>query len=204
MKQLSIIVLFILLFVSCSSRVNRDNISQEQDTTIVFTKVAVLQLPFPEELRDSVVHIFNADMSVYATFEYDSVSEETRCKALDGQIITYAPSWNLMDCFYEDYNAEYGKIRVGDSWKLIRKDAIYEVHDLNSYFSSLEYWPNKSDVFYREDLLTTIPHQDPSSMKCKIKKVKNGWFLVGDGDFEAWVRWKNGSHVLQDRIRYEI
>ena len=80
MKQLSIIVLFILLFASCSSGVNRDNVTQKQDTTIVFSKVAVLQLPFPEELRDSVVHIFNTDMSVFATFEYDSVSEETRCK----------------------------------------------------------------------------------------------------------------------------
>jgi hypothetical protein len=184
--------------------VNHDNVSQEQDTTIVFTNVAVLQLPFSEELRDSAVHIFNTDMSVYATFEYDSVSEETRCKALDGQIITYAPSWNLMDCFYENYNAEYGKIRVGDSWKLIRKDAIYEVHDLDSYFSSLEYCPNDIDVFYKEDFVTTIPHQDPSSLKCKIKKVKNDWFLVGDGDFEAWVRWKKGSHVLQNRLRYEI
>lgn len=73
-------LLLILLFASCSSGVNRDNVSQEQDTTIVFSKVAVLQLSFPEELRDSVVHIFNTDMSVFATFEYDSVSEETRCK----------------------------------------------------------------------------------------------------------------------------
>ena len=109
-----------------------------------------------------------------------------------------------MDCFYEDDNAEYGKIRVGDSWELIRKDAIYEVHNLDSYFSSLEYCPNDTDVFYKEDFMTTIPHQDPSSMKCKIKKVKNDWFLVGDGNFEAWIRWKNGSYVFQDRIRYEI
>ena len=52
--------------------------------------------------------------------------------------------------------------------------------------------------------MTTILHQDLSSLKCKIKKVKNDWFLVGDGNFEAWIRWKNGSYVFQDRIRYEI
>ena len=200
--------IIVLFFASCTSCVNREHNSPKQDsiasdTNIVFSKVAVLKIPFPEELKDTV-HIFNIDMSVYATFSYDSISEETRCKALEGNVITYAPSWNLIDCFYEDYDAEYGRIRVGDSWKFIRKDAIYDVYNLDSYFSSLEYWPNKSDVFYQEDLHTIIPHKDPSSLKCKIIKVKNDWFLIQDRDFKAWVRWKHGSNVLQDRLRYEI
>lgn len=200
--------ILVLFLVSCSSGVNREHNSQKQDsiasdTNIVFSKVAVLKIPFPEELNEKV-RIFNTDMSVYATFSYDSISEETRCKALEGNVITYAPSWNQIDCFYEDYNAEYGKIRVGDSWKLIRKEAIYDVHSLDSYFSSLEYCPNKSDVFYQEDLHTIIPHKDPSSLKCKVMKVKNDWFLIQDGDFKAWVRWKHGSKVLQDRLRYDI
>ena len=200
--------ILVLFFASCTFGVNREQNSQKQDsiasdTSIVFSKIAVLKIPFPEELNDSV-HILNTDMSVYATFTYDSISEETRCKALEGNVITYAPSWNLIDCFYEDYNAKYGKIRVGDSWKLIRKDVIYDVHNLDSYFSSLEYWPNKSDIFYQEDLHTIIPHKDSSSLKCKIKKVRNDWFLIQDGDFKAWVRWKHGSNVLQDRLRYNI
>ena len=200
--------ILVLFLASCSSGVNREHNSQKQDsiasdTNVVFSKVAVLKIPFPEELNDSV-HIFNTDMSVYATFSYDRISEETRCKALEGKVITYAPSWNLIDCFYEDYDAEYGKIRIGDSWKLIRKEAIYDVHSLDSYFSSLEYYPEKSDVFYQEDLHTIIPHKDPSSLKCKVMKVKNDWFLIQDGDFKAWVRWKHGSKVLQDRLRYDI
>lgn len=200
--------ILVLFLASCTSGVNREQNSQKpdpiaSDTNIVFSKIAVLKIPFPEELNDSV-HILNTDMSVYATFSYDSISEETRCKALEGNVITYAPSWNLIDCFYEDYNAEYGKMRVGDSWKLIRKDVIYDVHNLDSYFSSLEYWPNNTDIFYQEDLHTIIPHKDSSFLKCKIIKVKNDWFLIQDGDFKAWVRWKHGSKVLQDRLRYDI
>lgn len=61
--------ILILFLASCSSGVNREHNSQKHDsiasdTNIVFSKVAVLKIPFPEELNKKV-HIFNIDMSVY-------------------------------------------------------------------------------------------------------------------------------------------
>lgn len=207
MKVFVQLIMIVVLCISCNSTNNVENIaiSQNNDSVNVeFSKIAQLQLPFPEDMHDSIASIYNMDYSVFANFEYDTASEEMRCEALKGNVVAYYPSWNMMNFFYEDYDSIYGKIRVGENWKLIKKELIYNVHELNSFLCSLEFWPEPTDLFFQDDFNTKIDVPNASILKCKIKAVKGDWIQVQDGDFKAWTKWKNSSIVYADRLRYEI
>ena len=45
---------------------------------------------------------------------------------------------------------------------------------------------------------------ETNELKCKIKEVKGDWIKIQNGEFKAWVKWKNGSTVFQDCLRFDI
>ena len=140
-KYISLIILAIL----CMSfkPANGQNTDIHNSDTVEFTKIAQLCVPFPEDMKDSVC---------YANFEYDTITEETRCEALKGNVFSYHPSWDIIYFFYEDFDTEYCRIRVGESWKLIKKKLIYDIHELVPFLCSMEYWAKQTDEFFQEDL----------------------------------------------------
>ena len=71
--------------------------------------------------------------------------------------------------FYEDFDTEYCRIRVGESWKLIKKKLIYDIHELVPFLCSMEYWAKQTDEFFQEDLKTKIEPSNRHELKCKIK-----------------------------------
>ena len=198
-KYILILTLF-YLSISCNGQpVQMPNVEKND-----FTKIAILSLPFPEDIRDSVAYVYNLDMSVYTCFEFDSISSETKCGSLKGKIMAYYPSWDMMAFFYEHYNDRYCKIRVGNSWKILRNELIYNVCELDSFLCSAEFWPKQNDLFFQDDLETKISPPNVSLLKCKIIKVMGDWIQVQDDKFKAWIKWKDGSYVFPDRIRFDI
>ena len=196
----------IILAILCMSfkPANGQNTDIHNSDTVEFTKIAQLCVPFPEYMRDSVCSVYNMDFSVYANFEYDTITEETRCEALKGNVFSYHPSWDIIYFFYEDFDTEYCRIRVGESWKLIKKKLIYDIHELVPFLCSMEYWAKQTDEFFQEDLKTKIEPSNRHELKCKIKEVKGDWIEIKNGEFKAWVKWKNGSTVFQDCLRFDI
>lgn len=200
--RLNIIFMLTLSYLSISC--GGQNIQTQGNGKKTFTQVAILCLPFPESIRDSAVYVYNSDMSIYTCFEYDSISSETRCDRLKEKIVAYYPSWDVMCFFYEGYNDKYCKIRVGEDWKLLRKELVYNVCELDSFLFSAEYWPEQNDSFYQDDLKTRKKAPNASMLKCNITKVMGDWLQVQDGEFKAWIKWKDGSYVFQDRLRFDI
>ena len=200
-----LLIIFSLLCMSLKPTTGQNTDIHNSDTVAVeFFRIAQLCVPFPEGLSDSILSVYNLDFSVYANFEYDTISEEIRCEALKGNVFYYYPSWDIIYFFYEDFDTEYCRIRVGESWKLIKKKLIYDIYELVPFLCSMEYWTNQTDEFFQEDLKTKIEPSDIPALKCKIKDVKGDWIKIQNGEFKAWVKWKNGSIVFQDCLRLDI
>ena len=86
----------IILAILCMSfkPANGQNTNIHNSDTVEFTKIAQLCVPFPEDMRDSVCSVYNMDFSVYANFEYDSITGETRCEALKGNVLSLSYTMN--------------------------------------------------------------------------------------------------------------
>ena len=93
---------------------------------------------------------------------------------------------------------------VGNTWKLIEKQYIYRIEEMQSFMKSSSYIPHAGDTLYSKNLKTIIRKVDDSETEYNIKKVKGDWIEIESKGKSYWFKWKEGSYVLPDRLRYDI
>lgn len=126
---------------------------------------------------------------------------ETTCDSMKNKIIAYYPEWELMVCFYKDFNEKYCCLLIGDKWKLVDKKIIYGIYDTDSFLKKLCYVPGKSDYFFGNDFkkLDKVP-----SGEYKILKHKGDWIYIKSSNCKGWVRWKDNFNVLPNRLLFDL
>lgn len=148
---------------------------------------------------DSVYTFFNLDGTYFDDLKSRDGNEPTCLRFNKKDVVSYYPDLMIYVFFCKVSNDGRTLVRIGRQWKILDRHTPFTILPMKEYLTSLEIRLEKDDIVYHGKDKTRIR----SETLCRIIDARGDFIALKMGNKKVWFQWKNGYHVLFDRLIYE-